>query len=104
MSAIDDVAAERQRQVEVEGWTASHDDTHQNGELTLAAACYACCDQFPAYALNMWPYDAEWWKPKTNRRNLVMAAALLVAEIERIDRATARDQPGAGAASERPSP
>ena len=25
MSAIDDVAAERKRQIEVEGWTAEHD-------------------------------------------------------------------------------
>lgn len=35
----------------------------------------------------LWPWDREWWKPKDRRRNLVRAAALLIAEIERLDRA-----------------
>lgn len=35
------IAAERQRQVEKEGWTPEHDDEHESGELALAAACYA---------------------------------------------------------------
>lgn len=41
MSAIDDVAAERERQKAVEGWTPEHDDKHNAGQLGLAAACYA---------------------------------------------------------------
>lgn len=28
----------------------------------------------------------DWWKPKDRRRNLVKAGALIVAEIERLDR------------------
>ena len=35
------IAAERQRQVDVEGWTPAHDDEHDEGELAIAAACYA---------------------------------------------------------------
>ena len=36
-----DVAAERRRQIEVEGWTPEHDDQqHAGGELAVAAACY----------------------------------------------------------------
>jgi hypothetical protein len=27
-----------------------------------------------------------WWKPKDRRRDLVRAAALIIAEIERLDR------------------
>lgn len=35
------IAAERQRQIDVEGYTAKHDDNHRDGSLVLAAACYA---------------------------------------------------------------
>ena len=33
-----------------------------------------------------WPWDAGWWKPSDRRRNLVKAGALILAEIERLDR------------------
>lgn len=36
-----DVLAERQRHVEVEGWTSAHDADHANGELAKTAACCA---------------------------------------------------------------
>ncbi len=36
-----------------------------------------------------WPWHASWWKPTTTRRNLVKAAALLISEIKRLDRAAA---------------
>lgn len=87
-SAAMDVLAERKRQVQEEGWDAWHDDKHKTGEIALAAACYALhrspvmCD-VRAY----WPWDPSWWKPKNPRRDLVRAAALLIAEIERMDRA-----------------
>lgn len=32
------------------------------------------------------PWDEKWWKPKNPRRDLVKAGALILAEIERIDR------------------
>lgn len=35
----------------------------------------------------VWPWDWAWWKPKNPRRDLVRAAALIIAEIERLDRA-----------------
>jgi len=34
-----------------------------------------------------WPWAEKWWKPKNERRDLVKAAALILAEIERLDRA-----------------
>lgn len=86
---LEDIRAERQRQQEVEGWTTAHDDDHWGGELALAAACYAAHaggryqDALPA----IWPWRREWWKPKNARRDLVRAGALIVAEIERLDRA-----------------
>ncbi|HHG5326055.1 TPA: hypothetical protein ACPWPG_001447 [Pseudomonas aeruginosa] len=34
-----------------------------------------------------WPWDEQWWKPSTARRDMVKACALALAEIERLDRA-----------------
>ena len=88
--ALLDVISERQRQRAVEGWTSEHDDAYQNSELADAAACYAI------YAHNQglstpahWPWAPDWWKQSGPRRDLVKAGALILAEIERIDRAAA---------------
>ena len=87
--AILDVIAERQRQQSVEGWMPEHDDEHCNGELAMAAVCYI--NETGTVNRNGgkpwgWPWDASWWKPNARRRNLVKAGALILAEIERIDR------------------
>lgn len=91
--AARDVLAERQRQVETEGWTPKHDDEHQHGEMAGAAACYALRNVqhwgAAQAAASLWPWDEKWWKPSDNRRNLVKAGALIIAEIERIDRLAA---------------
>jgi hypothetical protein len=50
-----------------------------------------CRDETPA----LWPWATAWWKPRDRRRNLVRAAALVLADIERIDRAAiAKGEPG----------
>ncbi|EMK4941447.1 ead/Ea22-like family protein [Escherichia coli] len=87
--AILDVIAERQRQQSVEGWMPEHDDEHCNGELAMAAVCYI--NETGTVNRNGgkpwgWPWDASWWKPTNPRRDLVKAGALILAEIERIDR------------------
>ncbi|OVZ31866.1 hypothetical protein CDO36_26040 [Pseudomonas aeruginosa] len=91
-----DVQAERRRQVEVEGWTPEHDDEHDNGEMARAAACYALAgssapsDGTAALLVSLaWPWDEQWWKPSTARRDMVKACALGLAEIERLDRVAA---------------
>lgn len=86
-----DVLAERRRQIDVEGWTPEHDDGHAHGEMAQAAAsyCFAASDQ-PTMGKVWWPWSSEWWKPAAPRRMLVKAAALIIAEIERLDRAEAR--------------
>ena len=82
------IAAERKRQTEVEGWTPQHDLLHDQGELALAAACYATPgihyknNQWPPPS--MWPWEKEWWKPTLDPiRNLEKAGALIAAEIDR---------------------
>ncbi len=88
--AARDVLAERARHVSGEGWTPEHDDQYVNGELARAASCYAHAsaswmDQ--RFMPSEWPWDSSWWKPTTQRRNLEKAGALIIGEIERIDRA-----------------
>ena len=83
--ASDDVLAERERQKNVEGWTTEHDDAHKGGEMSDAAASYASYG-YSSSPPTLWPWDNKWWKPKSHRRNCVKAAALLIAEIERLDR------------------
>lgn len=87
-----DVLRERERQQDVEGWTPEHDDTHDRGEMAAAAAAYALhsTGRYGSRALT-WPWTSDWWKPSTPRRDLVKAAALIIAEIERLDRAAARN-------------
>jgi hypothetical protein len=91
MSALDEIAAERQRQVEKEGWSTEHDDKHTEAQMARAAVAYALTGSGykPEAARNLWPvsWSFQWWKPTTPRRDLVKAAALIVAEIERLDRA-----------------
>jgi|JI10StandDraft_1071094.scaffolds.fasta_scaffold152131_2 hypothetical protein len=90
MSVIDEVVAERRRQVEEEGYTPEYDDQHHDCQLACAAACYALAsdDMSNTYDLAtiVWPAAWIYGKPTTPRRNLIKAAALIVAEIERIDR------------------
>lgn len=93
-AAAVDVLAERQRQVTTEGWAPAHDDEYEHGELADAAGCYAlsselfdCAGEPP----RPWPWPDEWWKPTSRRRDLVKAGALILAEIERIDRAAGVD-------------
>ena len=98
-NAVQSVISERQRQQSVEGWTPKHDDRHDNNELAFAASCYAFHSAAASWdfeddgkpydihpAPKNWPWSPEWWKPTNPRRDLVKAGALILAEIERIDR------------------
>jgi len=92
------IAQERKRQIENEGWTSEHDDSHDCGELVAAANCYriigngshgeshADADQSTASIPIGWPWGIGGWKPKTRMRNLVRAGALYEAEIDRLTR------------------
>lgn len=96
--AARDVLAERARQIDEEDWTPEHDDGWPADTLALAASCYALpgtsrrsmhSSGVPLFTV-LWPWDREFWKPTDRRRDLVKAGALILAEIERMDRAAAR--------------
>lgn len=84
LRAAIDVVDERVRQLEAEHWDYAHDDQYVHKEIANAAICYVLGggDDVP----DNWPWGEDDWKPKSYRENLVRAAALLIAEIERIDR------------------
>lgn len=89
---LHEIREERIRQHAEEGWTPEHDDQHGAGELARGAACYAMTRIIDDGWLlkQLWPWDLRWWKPKSRRQDLIRAASLLVAEIERLDRAGSR--------------
>jgi hypothetical protein len=100
MNGAELITTERQRQIDVEGWTPEHDDGHEEGELAAAACCYAYQAFSPLIAEttpledeeiinSLWPawWDIKWWKPSPDPiRNLVKAGALIAAEIDRLQR------------------
>lgn len=104
MSGIERINAERQRQIEVEGWTPEHDDAYSNSDLVAAALSYAevaaeqVSPHFPGEnrpweTRTDWPWHDRWWKPNEDPiRNLEKAGALIAAEIDRLLRARGGDQ------------
>lgn len=95
---LSEIATERGRQIGVEGWAPRHDDTYVKSELAVGAAVYALSGagwKKEAVA-ELWPkkFDYLMLKPKSPRRDLVRAAALIVAEIERLDRLALNGETG----------
>lgn len=75
------IAAERQRQIEVEGYTAEHDDLHKVHSFVLAAIAYL--------GKGPWPWSRESFKFSDrdgyyHERDLVKAGALIAAAIDRL--------------------
>lgn len=97
MTGIERIAAERQRQIDTEGWTHEHDDEHDDGSMATVAALYA--SPKPLWDTD-WPWDPSWDKrprakegfllyandtPTLDRvRALEKAGALIAAEIDRL--------------------
>lgn len=97
------ITGERIRQVAEEGWTARHDDGHVDGELAMAAACYAAPFEifvrntcFDVRYVDPWPWDDGDKRPRDEHgqlrtptreeriRMLAKAGALCAAEIDRL--------------------
>ena len=100
---IADILDERVRQIMMERHDIAKDDRYVDGELSLAAACYVTESYrnghisdlknalLTGFSGQIWPWSGRWWNPGDRRRNLVRATALIVADIERLDRASTSD-------------
>ena len=103
MTGVERIAAERKRQMEKEGWTPEHDAQHSEGELAIAAACYALEGSLFARVDHVfgeapkdrgsrsgrddpWPWHRDCDKRKKHPpiRRLEIAGALIAAEIDRL--------------------
>lgn len=101
-TGLDLIAEERQRQQDVEGYTAAQDDGHLCGEMACAASVYAeaavCLaagdeadtvrhDIFHSQCVSAWPWDESYLKLEGGPiRCLAKAGALIAAEIDRLQR------------------
>ena len=83
-----EVATERAKQIS-KGYDASHDDAYTASQLPHAALAYIQVASIPVEHVEVpfyWPWASSMFNPEGERANLIKAAALLVAEIERMDR------------------
>ncbi|CAI1703054.1 Uncharacterised protein [Serratia fonticola] len=97
--SILDVIAERQRQIR-KGSDADHDDGYIDGVLALGGAAYAISGAgmngvgtYRKRAKNLWPFPLKTFNPAGNahrREDLIRGAAMIIAEIDKMDRATAK--------------
>lgn len=99
-----EIGDERTRQLVSEGYDHQHDDAYDSFELARAASVLTTYASLPEtdrwvatrhgprlYGAELiWPWDLAHFKLVDPRRDLIKAAALIVAEIERIDRAAAK--------------
>lgn len=115
LSGLALIAQERERQIVAEGYDASHDDSHTDSEIALAAVCYAHPDPpmrwfhhpsgedrgdrgWSAEIPKEWPWRVGDYNPGDDRiRELVKAGALIAAEIDRLQRAALADERNADA-------
>lgn len=105
--AMQAAIAERFRQIEGEGYNHAHDDVHALGDLACAGAAYIASAAAaleappgaPGYhavesarasllqaAHTLWPWQGYDFKPHGYRRDLVRGCALILADIEKLDR------------------
>lgn len=91
------VAKERTRQIVEKGYTAEHDDEHMDGSIADAGACYALNPDYISderfTKVLLWPWDPKYFNRENHDRKqqLIIAAAFINAEYDRIVRAEQKD-------------
>ena len=87
MTGVSLIAKERQRQIDVENYNAEHDDDHGDGQMAMTAAALAVAGT--SAGLVMQGYE-DWGLVEHHKndrvRQLVIAGALIAAEIDRLCR------------------
>lgn len=96
LRVLNEIKTEREKQ-RGKGFDSSHDDRYTDNELPQAAIAYALNAALPQAHVDcpfFWPWAVQCFKPEGRRADMIKAAALLVAEIERMDRAIAAKTTG----------
>lgn len=100
MNGATRIAMERQRQIEVEGYTGERDaeiGPNAAEELAVAGACYAQDEATRRYEFDSapcdWPWNTALWKPTPGDRvrELEKAGALIAAAIDAMLREQGRE-------------
>lgn len=79
---IKEIIKEREKQIS-KGFDAVHDDTHKNSELIdVAIQICRCTYDSSNLITDDWDIGAK----RTDRERYIIAASLIIAEIERLDR------------------
>lgn len=76
MTGAELIAAERQRQIDEEGYSPEHDRVHGGTRLHRAGAAYQEGNAF------WWPFEMSSWKPKDPLSNLIRAGAFFQAAAD----------------------
>jgi len=101
LNGVELIAAERQRQIDVEGYDASHDRDHSFVELARAAITYLeiaifaidirlrgdskAVDKLKEMGMRSWPWGKETLKPSLDsKRDIAKGCSLGAAAIDRI--------------------
>ncbi len=86
------IAEERKRQIMTEGYMPTHDDQWKNNELAYAASVYTLPEK--GRHIDEWPFGEKKYHPlpMNRKKELIKAAALIVAEIERLERLEKQEQ------------
>lgn len=114
---LKEIAEERFRQIDEEGFTPEHDlEEHAASQLCLAAISYAAPEPVFVHRhisggshtfCDPWPWHRKYDKRTKHdyRRRLVIAGAFIAAEIERLDREAeeSKEQCQKSSSSETPS-
>jgi len=76
------VRAERQRQIDAEGYTPEHDAEHGRHVLTRAANEYRWARWGWEHPSEFWPWDRAAFKPRDRVSNLIRSGALYIAALD----------------------
>lgn len=83
-TGIDLVKEEREKQINKHGYNVAHDRQHSRKAVLYGALAYL---NSAIYSSNVgiedWPFEKESFKPEGDIKNLVKAAAMIVAEIDK---------------------
>ena len=81
------ILEERGRQIQELGYDDAHDRQHQPVDFIKAAMAYLALhnelQNSNSIARGYWPFDPQYFKPRTLERDLVKAGALVAAAIDR---------------------